>query len=141
MLTEVFNRSGSYLMPQAYAVGSPLHPSYPGGHAGFSGAGVTMLKALFNESTPIAVPSDDGTALVPYTGPVPLTVGGELNKLASNIAFGRDAAGIHWRSDAIDGLELGEQVAISMLRNYRECFNEPFGGYSLTKFDGTTITI
>ncbi len=120
-----------------------MHPSYPGGHAGFAGAGVTILKALFNESTQITapvVPSDDGTALVPYTGPA-LTVGGELNKLAYNIALGRNAAGIHWRSDAIDGLELGEQVAISILRNYRECFNEPFGGYSLTKFDGTTITV
>src|SRR5262249_446464 len=33
----------------------------------------------------------------PYTGAA-LTVGGELNKLASNIALGRDAAGVHYRS-------------------------------------------
>ncbi|MFW5435355.1 hypothetical protein, partial [Paenibacillus apiarius] len=26
------------------------------------------------------------------------TIGGELNKLAANIALGRDTAGVHWRS-------------------------------------------
>jgi hypothetical protein len=143
VLAEVFNKFGTYLLPQAYTGGSPTHPSHPGGHSGFAGAGVTMLKAFFNESSVISnpvVPSPDGTALVAYDGP-PLTVGGELNKLASNITRGRDAAGIHWRSDGAEGLQLGEQVAISMLRNYRECFNEPFGGFSLTKFNGTTITV
>jgi hypothetical protein len=29
-----------------------------------------------------------------------------LNKLAANIGFGRDAAGLHWRSDIIEGLKL-----------------------------------
>ena len=79
-------------------------------------------------------------SLVPYTGPV-LTVGGELNKLAWNIAIGRNFAGIHWRSDATESLKLGEELAIRYLAEERACFNEQFAGYSLTKFDGTTVTV
>jgi hypothetical protein len=44
-------------------------------------------------------------SLVPYAGPA-LTVGNELNKLASNIALGRDAAGVHYRSDGVQGIRL-----------------------------------
>jgi hypothetical protein len=75
-----------------------------------------------------------------YKGPA-LTVGGELNKLASNIALGRDAAGVHWRSDGIEGLKLGEAVAVGILRDLRTTCPESFAGFSFTKFDGSTITI
>src|SRR5439155_14269866 len=84
--------------------------------------------------------SPDGLALLPYTGPA-LTVGRELNKLAANIGFGRDAAGIHWRSDIIEGLKLGEAVAIGILTDLRATYNEDFPGLTLTTFEGTTITI
>lgn len=139
----VFNKYGTYLLPQAYAEGCPTHPSYPAGHANFIGAMVTILKAFFNESFVIPDPvvaSSDGLSLIPYVGP-PLTVGGELNKLAYNIALGRDAAGIHYRASGINGLNLGEEIAIGILRDYRKTYNEDFNGFSLTKFDGTTITI
>jgi hypothetical protein len=142
-LKAVFSATGSYLLPVAYPVGSPLHPSYPAGHASTAGAGITMLKALFNESFMIpspVVPSDDGLSLVPYTG-APLTVGGELNKLASNIALGRDAAGVHYRSDGVEGIKLGEAIAISILRDTATLYNEVFPGFSFTKYDGTPVTI
>jgi hypothetical protein len=142
-LKAVFSSKGSYLLPQAYPTGSPLHPSYPAAHAVTAGAGVTVLKALFNESfvipSPIT-PSDDGLSLVPYTG-APLTVGGELNKLASNIALGRDAAGVHYRSDGVEGIKLGEAIAISILRDTATLYNEVFPGFSFTKYDGTPVTI
>jgi hypothetical protein len=64
-----------------------------------------------------------------------------LNKLASNIAFGRDTAGVHWRSDGIEGLKLGEAVALRLLMDWREMVNEEFAGFSLTQFDGTTVTL
>ena len=48
-LKAVFSVKGNYLLPQAYPVGSPLHPSYPAAHAATAGAGITVLKALFNE--------------------------------------------------------------------------------------------
>jgi hypothetical protein len=142
-LKAVFSATGSYLLPQAYPVGSPLHPSYPAAHAVTAGAGITVLKALFNESFVIpspVIPSDDGLSLAAYAG-APLTVGGELNKLASNIALGRDAAGVHYRSDGIEGIKLGEAIAISILRDTATLYNEVFPGFSFTKYDGTPVTI
>jgi hypothetical protein len=68
-------------------------------------------------------------------------VGGELNKLASNIATGRNIAGVHWCTDGIESLKLGEAVAISVLWDQRATYNEDFGGFTFTKFDGTIITI
>jgi hypothetical protein len=70
-----------------------------------------------------------------------LTLGDELNKLASNISLGRDAAGVHYRSDGIERLKLGEAAAISMLRDVATIVHEQFSGFTLTRFDGTTVTI
>jgi hypothetical protein len=39
-----------------------------------------------------------------------------LNKLAVNFGFGRNWAGIHWRSDASASMAIGEEVAIGMLK-------------------------
>lgn len=142
-VSEVFSKYGTYLLPQAFPEGCPSHPAYPSGHAAFAGAGVTILKAFFKESFVIPNPvmaSPDGLSLLPYAGP-PLTVGGELNKLAVNIVMGRDFAGIHWRSDGSEGLKLGETVAIRLLQDYRDTYNEDFMGFSFTKFDGTNIII
>ena len=142
-LSRVHSKYGSYLMPMAFPEGSPTHPSYTAGHATVAGACVTILKALFDETFVIpnpVVPSADGLALEPYTGQ-PLTVGGELNKLASNVATGRDVAGVHWRSDALESMRAGEALAISILRDQRSCYNEKFNGFTFTKFDGTRITV
>jgi hypothetical protein len=142
-LVELFSRYGSYLLPMAFPEGSPTHPSYGAGHATVAGACVTVLKAFFDESFVIPNPvqaSSDGLSLLPYAGPT-LTVGGELNKLASNVAIGRNIAGVHWRSDATESLKLGEELVIRLLREERSCFNEKFLGFSLTKFDGTTIVV
>ena len=73
--------------------------------------------------------------------PSPLTVCGELNKLASNIGVGRNIAGVHWRSDATESLQLGEAVAISVLRDQRPTYKQHFGGFTFTKFDGTRVTV
>jgi len=130
-------------LPMAFPEGSPTHPAYGAGHATVAAACVTILKAFFDESFVIPDPveaSADGLGLVPYNGPA-LTVGGELNKLASNVAIGRNLAGVHWRSDATESLKLGEEIAIGYLREERECFNEDFDGFSLTGLDGTMITV
>jgi len=139
----VFKANGNYLLPMPYPEGSPTHPSYPAAHAATGAAGVTMLKAFFNESFVIPNPvmaSDDGTTLVPYTGP-PLTVGGELNKLAANVAIGRNQCGVHYRSDGVEGMRLGEEIALSILRDLATTYNEQFPGFTLTRFDGTTVRI
>ena len=82
--------------------------------------------------------------LVPYTGSDAsrTTVNGEINKLASNIGQARNFAEIHWRSDYEWGLRLGEAVALSILRDQaNDYLGEDFAGFTITKFDGTTITV
>lgn len=143
VLSKVFDKYNSYLLPMAYPEGCPAHTAYPSGHATFTGAGVTILKAFFNEDYVIPYPvvaSSNGLKLFDYCGN-PLTVGGELNKLAANIAIGRNFAGVHYRSDGEEGMKLGEQVAIGMLRDCKYIYREKFDGFTLTKFDGTKIKI
>lgn len=142
-LARIHDAQGTWLVPLAYPEGCPPHSAYPSGHAAFVGATITVLKAYFRDDAVLPdpmVPSSDGSELEPWTGP-PLTVGGELNKLAMNVAMGRMAAGIHWRSDAVEGMLLGEQVALSLLRDLRMCYKEYFTGFKFTRLDGTQVTI
>ena len=138
----IFTTNGNRLLPMAYPEGSPCHPSYPAGHAAFIGAAVTVLKAFFKESFEIPNPVEPNATndtLTTYTGTA-LTIESELNKLASNIAIGRNMAGVHYRSDGTEGILLGEKVAIKFLQDLGATYHEGFAGFSLTKFDGTTLT-
>jgi hypothetical protein len=145
-LKRTNTKFGSYLLPMAFPEGSPTHPAYGAGHATVAGACVTILKAWFDEDAPLPfkpqVPNADGTALVDYAGPdaASLTVGGELNKVAANIAIARNMAGVHWRSDYQQSIYLGEQVALHILKKQRKDYNEKWS-FSLTRFDGTKVTI
>jgi hypothetical protein len=142
VLTAIFDKYGTYLLPMAYAEGCPAHPSFPQGHGTLIGATVTVLKAFYNESFEIPNPvvaSSDGLSLEPYNGS--LTIGNELNKLAANIARARDASGVHWRSDGMNGLLLGEAAAIKILKDLKANYWEQFAGFQLTKFSGRTIVI
>jgi hypothetical protein len=149
----------TYLLPQAFPEGSPMHPAYGAGHATVAGACVTILKAWFDETEVFdpavvadpklkaarrpKIPDAAGTALVNYLAPAgerPLTVGGELNKLAANVAIGRNMAGVHWRTDYSESLKLGEAIAIGILEEQKLCYNEPHS-FTLTKFDGSAVTI
>lgn len=96
-----------------------------------AGACVTALKACTNETFVLPDPqvaAEDGLSLVAYKGSEPLTVGGELNKLAANVDSGRNTAGVHWRSDAVEGLLLGEAFALSVLADLALTYHEAFAG-------------
>ena len=143
-----FARFGTYLLAQQFPEGAPTHPSYGSGHATGAGACATILKAFFDDLQPIESPvtsSRDGTALVAYTGPDAgqLTVGGELNKLAGNVAIGRNSAGVHWRTDYDQSLLLGEQVALGILQEQSLRYNENRSGayFELTTFGGQRVRI
>ncbi len=143
--------ASTYLLSQAYPEGSPLHPSYPAGHATIAGACITVIKALF----------DDRALIASYVAPVKpdpkkphklitlsgegedrMTVGSELDKLASNVAFARNYAGIHYRADSDRGMELGERVGIAFLQDIAACYTEQtFTGFELTKLNGQRIRI
>ncbi|MEE1939097.1 vanadium-dependent haloperoxidase [Streptomyces sp. TRM 70361] len=142
---RVHDVTGSYLLPQAFPEGSPVHPAYGAGHATVAGACTTVLKAWFDESHVLAdpvVPSADGLRLEPYAGDDSgrLTVGGELNKLAANIAIGRNMGGVHWRSDYSASVRLGEEIAMGVLREVKRSTRED-ASFSLSRFDGTTTTL
>ncbi|MGA8075731.1 MAG: vanadium-dependent haloperoxidase [Candidatus Acidiferrales bacterium] len=145
-LQQSFNQYGTWLLSQAFPEGSPAHPSYPTGHGTVGGACITVLKFFYDGNFVIpnpVVPSDDGLSLLPYTGADAgeLTVNGELNKLGHNVSFGHGVhSGIHWRTDTDVSLLLGEAVALSVLRDRAQTYNEKFTVH-LTKFDGTTATI
>ena len=141
-----FKKYGTYLLSQAFPEGSPAHPSYPTGHGTVGGACITILKFFFDGNHVIAaplVPTGDGLTLSRYTDgdAGQMTINGELNKLGHNVSFGHGIhAGIHWRSDTDSSLLLGEALAISILQDKAQTFNEKFT-VSFTKFDGTTATI
>lgn len=153
-LAMVHSQYGTFLLPQAYPEGSPTHPCYPTGHGTVAGACITAIKFFFDCSQKlrpmlraaghdVVMASRDGLALVPYTGPDrdALDVNGELSKLAYNISFGHGIhAGIHFRSSTYWSILLGEQVALSVLRDRAQSYSEPFE-ITITKFDGTPATI
>ncbi|HEY5139411.1 MAG TPA: hypothetical protein VIJ25_08885, partial [Methylococcales bacterium] len=151
---------GSYFCPQELVTGSPAHPSSPAGHAFTAGACVTLLKVFFDLGTPPNLrlwPTTAPSAFVPFqppsiasadglslqaTGETDLTILGELNKLAANISEGRNMSGIHWRvSDNMLGMLLGEDVAIYLLNETAKLYPEKFQGFTLTKFDGSTVLV
>ena len=66
----------------------------------------------------------------------PLTLEGELNKLAANISIGRNMAGVNYFSDYYDSLRLGEEIAIGILEEQALCYKtDPFV-LSVPTFDG-----
>lgn len=155
VLPQVFARNnasnggsgGSWLLSQAFPEGSPNHPAYGSGHATVAGACVTILKAFFDENAILPRPyyrtSDDGLSLIEDPNIPDLTVGGELNKIGSNVAQGRNIAGVHWRTDATEAQRLGESVALSVLNDARRFYGEPGAGarFTVTRYDGTTVRL
>ena len=169
---DYYNVSGSYLLSQEFPEGSPTHPSNPAGHYFGGHCMVTLLKCMFkcdilwkdlpriadntkrvsneaNTATFIVGQANiDGTDLINYSGSIDnITINSELNKLASNVALGRDTAGVHYRSDG-DGAELlraAEDVTIAYVKNILSTYTQTYDGnvpvLTLERFDGTTITI
>lgn len=136
-------------LPMAFPEGSPMHPSYGAGHATVAGACVTLLKGFFDHGfelrdaagKPLVLePNADGSALVALNIDQVLTVEGELNKLAANISIGRDWAGVHYFTDYIESLRLGEQIALGLLEEQRLTYGENFA-MTVPLFDGGAIRI
>ena len=162
LLKKAPENNGNLLLPMAFVEGSPMHPAYGAGHATVAGACVTILKAFFDGSQYLNISADGSTirttpnsgdskhAFVPNaTGQrlvtinsEPLTVDGELNKIAANVSIGRDWAGVHYYTDYTESMKLGEEIAIGLLQEQALTYNslEQFT-MTLNKFDGTSITI
>ncbi|MDJ0694677.1 vanadium-dependent haloperoxidase [Mastigocoleus sp. MO_188.B34] len=143
----------SYLLPMAFPEGSPMHPSYGAGHATVAGACVTILKAFFDHSwelrdtngNPYAYEASPNgsclqSAIQTLKPQEALTVEGELNKLASNISIGRNWAGVHYFTDYIESIRLGEQIALGILEEQKLTYRENFS-MTVPLFDGGTVRI
>lgn len=157
-------------LPMAFSAGSPNHPAYGAGHATVAGACVTVLKAWFDEDAKlmdlIAIAQESDRTKEPgqlqgllqpgshnsgelFDLPSPytnndanqMTVGGELNKIASNVAMGRSMGGVHWRSDNTRSLRLGEQIAIEILRKRSEEYAERPVSFTFKSFDRKFVHI
>ncbi|MET0342548.1 MAG: twin-arginine translocation pathway signal protein [Polyangiales bacterium] len=143
-LDRVFKKFGSYHLPLATPEGAPNHGSYPGGASENTAVNVTLLKAFFDEGhvipDPVEPDPSDPTRLIPYVGP-PLTIGGELNKLATNLGQGRNWLGVHWRSDAAVSLPHADEIALGILRDERPTLLEHFDGFRLSLYDGRVVEI
>lgn len=155
-LAEVFSRNNNYLLLMMYPEGSPTHPSCPAGHAVVSGACTTVMKAFLkthdSDNIPLNWPSEakhsiNGNDLVTYINDDKniMTIVGEINKLASNMALGRDIGGVHYRSDGVEGIFLGEKFAIKYLqiklKEYIGLYNGMISSFKLEKFNGEFIEI
>ncbi len=146
---RVREKFGSALLPQGYPEGAPPHPAYPSGHAAVAGACVTVLKAMFDEKRKLRFPlqptrdGKDWESIDPNL-PAP-TAGAELNKLATCMAMGRNFAGVHWRSDAWQGLLLGESVATAWLKTEKMKSIEGQQGwlksFEFTSFAGHKVVV
>lgn len=157
--------NGNYLLPMAFQEGSPMHPTYGAGHATVAGACVTILKAFFDTGTMLGKnkadgctkdkigfyrdithpvlyqPTLDGKKLTKCEVKHPLTLEGELNKLAANISIGRNMAGVHYYSDYYDSLRMGEEIAIGMLEEQALCYPTDDFVLTLPTFDGDSLRI
>jgi membrane-associated phospholipid phosphatase len=146
-LKRTKDRYGSYLLPQAYPEGAPGHPAFPSGHATIAGACATVMKAFFDPELKFRFPlqpTSDGRDRDPYDGPA-TNVRTEIDKLAANIAVGRQWAGIHWQTDSIGGLQLGEEVGLAVLKELFDQYYEAkagwFKGFTVNRFDGRLVKI
>ena len=82
--------------------GTPRHPSYPSGHSTYSGAASEVLSYFFPDSA------------------------GEFTKLADNTGMARIWAGIHYRSDHLEGNKLGRCVGRIIIQQIeRSCVVRP----------------
>jgi len=141
------------LLPMAFTEGSPMHPSYGAGHATVAGGCVTILKAFFHtteaDGSAVAWPQGlpvlqvesggeklrDISATDSAIADEPVTIAGELNKLAANIAIGRNMAGVHFYTDYYESLRMGERVSTGILIEHMMMKDEPVE-MTFTSFDG-----
>ncbi len=75
--------------------GTPRHPSYPSGHSTYAGAASELLSWFFPDYRE------------------------EFNRLADNAGMAMLWAGIHYRSDHIQGMKLGRCVACMVIEDLK----------------------
>ena len=75
-----------------------------------------------------------------WSGSETLTLVGELDKLAANIAIARNIAGVHYYTDYYESLRLGERIAVSILEEQMSMYGEAVS-MRFTSFDDDEIRV
>jgi len=157
VLADIFAKQGTYFMSQTDNIGCVQEPTYPSGYTLIAAISTTVTKALIDPTDTMLAyePSADCQTLVPVMdGPthVRLNMCDELDKFAYNSASDRLFQGIHFRSDVMVSLKLGEDIAINYLQEHADRYANSLPSYSwaggvqkkgflLRKFDGTLLEI
>lgn len=88
---------------------TPAHPEYPSGHSAFSGAAAAVLAAFVGS---------DECAFAVRSDALPGVARGfhRFSDAAMEISLSRVYGGIHFRFSCEDGLQIGRDVAVEVLR-------------------------
>ncbi|GIT92340.1 phosphoesterase [Jannaschia pagri] len=156
-----FQLSRNLMLPMAFAEGAPKEAAFGARQATVAGACATLLKAMFKISTDGAapltldqvgtgtlgttyVPNGTGSCLVATTAPEDagsqLTLQGELNKLAANVALARSFAGIHTYGASWDAMRMGERLAVGLLLDRLAASDQP-ASLTFESFDGDALVL
>ncbi|HEX8285669.1 MAG TPA: vanadium-dependent haloperoxidase [Pyrinomonadaceae bacterium] len=111
-LNPAYNRCPDGRKPGTLS-GTPRHPAYPSGHSTYSGAASEVLAFFFG-----AQDLPEFLRVVPSQGARPDNdiprndkIRQDLEFMADNVGLARLWAGVHWRSDHVNGARLGRTVA------------------------------
>jgi len=136
------------MLPGTMVDNVPLMPADGAGHAIVAGACATLLKALFATHEADGQPVTLGTTAPRAVGPAgaaqngncpprPL-LGCELDKLAGNVALGRNLAGGFWHAETRASLRLGERLALGLVQERLVAAARP-ASVSLDDFAGRRV--
>lgn len=144
-LATTVTNNGTGLLSSPFATGCPAFPAYGSGHSTYCGACATILKAFYDENLVFPnprVPTPDGLNRVAYGGADAgqMTLRVEIDKLADNISGARQGAGVHYRSDSVNSVLLGERMAIGLLQQQKATYPLPVS-FQFTGFLGNQIVI
>ena len=128
----------------AFPEGSPTHPSYTAGHATVAGACITILKAMFDTENFVipnpVVPTADGSALCRTTARRSPSKASSTSSPPTSRPAATSPACTGART-AYASLRLGQEIAISILRDQKKILNEGAAAFNFRGFDGERIVV
>ncbi len=105
VLSKVREKNSTNLLSQVFNSGAPLNPSNPCEKAALAAAFTLIIKVFFNLEKYIHHEGKKSTIEI------------ELNKLISNISMANCWAGINYKMDIDNGIQIGENIAIEYLKS------------------------
>lgn len=137
ILKAFFETSDNHVALAAKGTGRPLTVEEARGDAWWTPATMDRiggLGAAFRAAPDRLSLEETGIA------PADLTIAGELDKLAANVAIGRNMGGVHFYADYYDSVRMGERLAVAILQEQALTYTDPMS-MRLTSFDGDRVIV